>query len=681
LLAVQLRVAGIGMLALALLFGVAPFAQPGVRAATPRVAIIVGPVGSLTDLYRADAENAAAAARLFTDDVVTVYSPDATWAAAKAAMQGASIVVYLGHGNGFPSPYGRTLNPRTQNGLGLNPVAGGDDVAHQYFGEWHLARQVRLAPNAVVVLSHLCYASGNAEPGMPEGTLDVAQERVDNFAAGFLAAGAGAVVADAYLDPAYYVGSVLGGEGTIEGIWRAAPSFHDHVVAFPSSRSPGFTALLDPTGPQGEFYRSLVSRAALRADEVARGAALREDPGAPGADMPAPALTGPTVTEASLRGIPVAGSSVELRLAFGLAGTVPAEELRAGIRWTPLQLSIVEATPQAESGSPSPVAPPGPAAASDPTAPASPVAPSAAAPDAPSALPGSPASYPSPSADSAASLPLADPPDPAGTLVTPESPGDVVVLAESRASAKGLQAKLTVPSTPGLYRLVTTLHGADDVALDAASQGRIPALVVHVTGSLSATITAPERVAAITGSALELPIAVLNSGSVPWGTPAGAIDPGDPLAAPRRVGSEVVGYWLRLDASGGDGGAAPARARLEPAPGSTERATLHLVAPGLPGEFLLVLDVVSGRLGSLAVAGSSPVVVRVTVTLPPADPGTTGPEATAAPVLAPASRSPEPRAPRSRRRPRSRHRTSSPRGEADRRPALRFPARRRSGRP
>ena len=51
-------------------------------------------------------------------------------------------------------------------------------------------RDIELAKNAVVLLNHLCYASGNTEPGLPEGTLDQARQRVDNFAAGFIAAGA-----------------------------------------------------------------------------------------------------------------------------------------------------------------------------------------------------------------------------------------------------------------------------------------------------------------------------------------------------------------------------------------------------------------------------------------------------------------------------------------------------------
>ena len=60
---------------------------------------------------------------------------------------------------------------------------------------------VKLAPDAVVLLHHLCYASGLSEPGLPEGTLDQAKQRVDNFAAGFIRAGASAVIAEAYTSP------------------------------------------------------------------------------------------------------------------------------------------------------------------------------------------------------------------------------------------------------------------------------------------------------------------------------------------------------------------------------------------------------------------------------------------------------------------------------------------------
>ena len=57
-------------------------------------------------------------------------------------MQGASLVIYMGHGNGWPSQYRDSLYPPTQNGFGLNPSPGGNDATHQYFGEGPIASDV-----------------------------------------------------------------------------------------------------------------------------------------------------------------------------------------------------------------------------------------------------------------------------------------------------------------------------------------------------------------------------------------------------------------------------------------------------------------------------------------------------------------------------------------------------------
>jgi hypothetical protein len=200
---------------------VAGLIAPAVSAASPgtgvaKVVVIVGPAGSATNRYRAEARDAAALARRYTRDVTEIYSPNATWPAIKAALQGASLVIYMGHGNGWPSPYRDELYGATQNGFGLNPSSGGDDWTHQYFGESKIAASIRLAPDAVVLLTHLCYASGNSEPGIAEGTLKAAKQRVDNFAAGFVKAGASAVVAEAYASPNHMVRAVLRGRGSIE---------------------------------------------------------------------------------------------------------------------------------------------------------------------------------------------------------------------------------------------------------------------------------------------------------------------------------------------------------------------------------------------------------------------------------------------------------------------------------
>jgi len=204
----------------------------------PKVAVIVGPVAGITNSYRAMAKDAARVARRYTPNVVEVYSPNATWPRVAEAIDGASIVIYLGHGNGWPSRYRDALYPPSQNGFGLNPVAGSDDSSHQYFGEASVDN-VRLADNAVVLLNHLCYASGNTEPGLPEGTLDMATQRVDNYAAGFIRAGAKAVVAEAHMGPAWYVRQLLTTNASITSIWNRSPEAKGHTMSFKSVRSPG----------------------------------------------------------------------------------------------------------------------------------------------------------------------------------------------------------------------------------------------------------------------------------------------------------------------------------------------------------------------------------------------------------------------------------------------------------
>ncbi len=139
---------------------------PSVSAAAgdPKVVIIVGATHGATAGYRADADVAYAEARKYTSNVIKVYSPNATWSKVKAAVVGASIVIYMGHGNGWPSPY--TYDPlyTTKDGFGLNATAGAGDYNNKYYGEPYMA-SMDLAPGAIVLLHHLCYASGNSEPG------------------------------------------------------------------------------------------------------------------------------------------------------------------------------------------------------------------------------------------------------------------------------------------------------------------------------------------------------------------------------------------------------------------------------------------------------------------------------------------------------------------------------------
>jgi hypothetical protein len=604
----------VATLAVALVLGTAPFTAPSAQAAEPKVVIIVGPVGGLTGKFIAVGERAAAEARRHTSDVTTLYSPNATWPAVKAALQGASVVVYLGHGNGFPSRYTTVLRSQTQNGFGLNPVAGVDDVAHQYFGEQYLARDVDLAPDAVVLLHRLCYASGNSEPGLPEGSLEVGQQRVDNFAAGFLAAGASAVVADAYADPAWYMRRLLGGSGTVEAIWRGAPTKHGHVLAFRSQRSPGFTALMDPTEPRSGFYRSLVTKAELRAEEIRRGAALVEagpaiDPGAP---------IGPPVSAATIDGVPTVGADVTLALDLVDPGSAPAG-LGLGVRWDAL---APEPSQELPTGTPS--EPPGEAAATEASPSAEATTLPSPASDARTATP-EPLLYPDQATPSLDATPPAAEAAPEVSLVAAEVPGAVVKVGTTTKTGTGLAATIAVPDGPGLYRLVVTLHDADGVAFDAATQETIPALVVRVTPALSATIGAPDRLTLHAAETASVPVTILNSGELPWYAP---LPEGDPQAVIDRLvqgtwGAQLVGHWISLEVVVDAADVAPVPdvvVDISASPGGIVTADLPITAPSEPGPYLLVLDVVSPIYGSLTNLGApEPTAIRVEVS-PPSDP-------------------------------------------------------------
>lgn len=260
------------------LLGMAPGAASPASAAvdtrsTAKVVVIVGAVHGSTPSYRQRGQEIYEAATRWSSNVVKVFSPNATWAAAKAAMQGASIVVYLGHGNGFPSPYRSSPWPYSQNGMGLNETAGNGDYNNKYYGEYYIGNEVKLAPNAVVLLTGLCYAAGNSEGGDPEPSLDVAMQRADNYAAGFLRAGAaGVVVENAGGDVTSYIQQLLTGDATLLGMWLHHPRANGNEFSFPSIRSPGKRVYMDPYTPTSGFKRAFTGDANLRSDQFRSGA-------------------------------------------------------------------------------------------------------------------------------------------------------------------------------------------------------------------------------------------------------------------------------------------------------------------------------------------------------------------------------------------------------------------------
>ena len=220
-------------------------APPAPAAAAGKVAIIVGPVGTLTDTYRSMADRVATAATAAGATVAKAYSPSATWPNVRAAVNGANVVVYFGHGNGFPNPYSvqrlsddsyctpntadlRCELPDRSNGWGLNTATTNGDADSWsngtlvYCGEKALlgtlaasdgaaqrqhcggagAGPITPAPGFTMVYAQAHYAPGFGEryiQSTPLTTLTEAQQRVRHYSTPILALG-GTFLATAYGD-------------------------------------------------------------------------------------------------------------------------------------------------------------------------------------------------------------------------------------------------------------------------------------------------------------------------------------------------------------------------------------------------------------------------------------------------------------------------------------------------
>lgn len=215
-----------------------------------KVAIIVGPVGeTLTPAYVDLAEAANLAAVSAGASVNTAYSPAAGPREVLAAINGAHIVIYFGHGSGFPSPYTTTLDPAGANGWGLQgPRAHGThedswvDGTLAYYGEAWIAEHARPAPGFVMIYSNVCYAPGAGEGSEPPSSPDEARQRAGYYSRTPLAMGASAVFAtDFYEGAATLVHHLLTAPTAPYGeIFRSDPRFESSALStMPHPFTPG----------------------------------------------------------------------------------------------------------------------------------------------------------------------------------------------------------------------------------------------------------------------------------------------------------------------------------------------------------------------------------------------------------------------------------------------------------
>ncbi len=264
------RFAALAILTLTLAFG--GFAATPSRATAAeqvKVVIVVGPVESNTARYKDHARSYASLARSLGASVTEVYSPYATWTAVKAAAKDANIFIYLGHGNGSPSPYG-AFSPLRRNGMGLNSSSGHGNSNVKYWGQTYI-KTLDLASDSVVLLNHLCYASGNSEPGHGTPSKSTAMQRADGYGTGFLRTGARAVFANGRGSLSSILTDLLTSDKSIGQIFEDDWSFTgERDFTFASTKTPGATVWMDPYA-KGKYYKAVNGKLTLTAGQVRAG--------------------------------------------------------------------------------------------------------------------------------------------------------------------------------------------------------------------------------------------------------------------------------------------------------------------------------------------------------------------------------------------------------------------------
>jgi hypothetical protein len=133
------------------------------------------------------------------------------------------------------------------------------------------------------------------------------------------------------------------------------------------------------------------------------------------------------------------------------------------------------------------------------------------------------------------------------------------------------------------------------------------------------------------GEAQQVSVWVANLGKTAWGRAGGTVN------RPRDVGmrqpdlptsARLVGTWLAPggldDPTQADAAAAaavtPYQLPAAMAPRAVEKASLVVYAPSAPGDYLLVLDILTPDVGSLSAQGVDPTIIRVHVVVPTAAP-------------------------------------------------------------
>ncbi len=191
----------------------------------PKAVAIVGDVHSYTDTYKDDMERAVKALRSHGVTVETFYYGDRTfsWADVVSAATGAHFLLYMGHGVHWGG--GTCTEPELVGGfyLGDGGFVHPDQIRSDLAG--------RMAGDAVVIISHACYAAGDTacDSSVDNWATEAeAERRVRMYAAPFADIGLEAYFANNYYySAANFVNELLADEPpTVGEVFKSVAPYH-----------------------------------------------------------------------------------------------------------------------------------------------------------------------------------------------------------------------------------------------------------------------------------------------------------------------------------------------------------------------------------------------------------------------------------------------------------------------
>ena len=155
--------------------------------------------------------------------------------------------------------------------MGLNASSGHGNFNVKYWGQTYMRTGLHLATNSVVLLNHLCYASGDSEPGRANPTKSVAMQRADGYGTGFLRTGAKAVFANGNGGLSSILTDLFTSNKTVAQIFESDRSFSGALdFKFASKHTSGATVWMDPHA-SGRYYHSVNGKLTLTASQVRGG--------------------------------------------------------------------------------------------------------------------------------------------------------------------------------------------------------------------------------------------------------------------------------------------------------------------------------------------------------------------------------------------------------------------------